>query len=144
MKKLSIVFLVALGFTACQLRGAKTAGEQPYNASQDPANLTTIQWIDSTYQDLGTVKEGPEVEISYKFKNVGDKALIIQNVAAGCGCTIVEKPKQPFAPGEIGTIKAKFNTEGHAGTNNKSIYLTANTKENIHYELKFHIVVEKS
>lgn len=144
MKKLFIVSLIAFGFAACQQRGSKTAGEQPYNATKDPANLTSIQWIDSTYQDLGTVKEGPEVEISYKFKNVGDKDLIIQNVTAGCGCTIVEKPKEPFAPGQVGTIRAKFNTEGHTGTNNKSIYVTANTRENINQELKFHIVVEKS
>jgi hypothetical protein len=144
MKRTLFILAIISGFVSCQLRNSKAAGEQPLDNLKDSTNFTSIQWIDSTYQDLGTVKEGPEVEIAYKFKNTGDKNLIIENVTAGCGCTIVEKPKEPYAPGAIGTIKAKFTTQGHAGTNNKSIYVTANTHGSIHQELKFHIVVEKS
>jgi translation initiation factor IF-2 len=143
MKKLLLI-VAAAGFIGCQMRTSKTAGEQPVDPVRDPANFTSIQWLDSTDQDLGTVKEGPEVEIAYKFKNTGDKNLVIEDVTAGCGCTIVEKPKEPYMPGQTGTIKAKFTTQGHAGTNNKSIYVTANTKGSVHKELKFHIVVEKS
>jgi hypothetical protein len=150
MKKLLIILTAAAGLASCQMRSSKTAGERELTEAQkdyllrDSANFTSIQWIDSTFQDLGTVKEGPEVNISFKFKNTGDKNLIIQNVTASCGCTIVEKPQQPFQPGETGSIKAKFTTQGHTGTNNKSIYVTANTKGTTSQELKFRIVVEKS
>ena len=144
MNKLLIAFAVSIGFFACQVRTTKSAGEQPMDPTKDTTNFTTIQWIDTTYQDLGTVKEGPEVEIAYKFKNTGDKDLIIEDITAGCGCTIVEKPKEPYMPGQTGTIKAKFTTKGHTGTNDKAIYVTANTKGNIHKELRFRIVVEKS
>ena len=144
MKKLFIIISIALGFISCQVRTSKTAGERPLDPTKDTANFTNIEWIDSVYRDLGTVKEGPQVEIAYKFKNTGNKNLIIEDVSAGCGCTIVEKPKEPYAPGAIGTIRAKFTTEGHTGTNNKSIFVIANTKGSINQELKFHIVVEKS
>ncbi|HMG68080.1 MAG TPA: DUF1573 domain-containing protein [Chitinophagaceae bacterium] len=144
MKQLFIILTATLGILSCQLRSSKTAGEQPLDPAKDTTNFTSIQWIDTIYQDLGTVKEGPEVEIAYKFKNTGSKDLIVQDVTAGCGCTIVEKPKEPFLPGQIGTIRAKFTTEGHVGTNEKSIYVTSNTKGNVHQELKFHIVVQKS
>jgi hypothetical protein len=150
MKKLVIIFIAAVGMASCQMRTSRTAGEKELTEGEkdyllrDTANFTTIQWVDSTFQDIGTVKEGPEVDISFKFKNTGDKNLIIQNVTASCGCTVVEKPQQPFQPGETGTIKAKFTTEGHTGTNNKSIYVIANTKGNTNQELKFRIVVEKS
>jgi hypothetical protein len=144
MKKLFGVFIIATVVVACQVRTSKTAGEQPVDPATDSTNFTTIQWLDSTYQDLGTVKEGPEVEIAYKFKNTGDKNLVIENVTASCGCTIVEKPKEPYEPGQTGTIKAKFTTQGHAGMNDKSIYVTANTKDGTQKELKFRIVVEKS
>jgi hypothetical protein len=144
MKKLFGVVTIAAVLFACQVRTSKTAGEQPVDPAKDSTNFTSIQWIDSTYQDLGTVKEGPEVEIAYKFKNTGDKNLVIENVTAGCGCTIVEKPKEPYMPGQVGTIKAKFTTQGHTGMNDKSIYVTANTKGSTHKELKFRIVVEKS
>jgi len=150
MKKCIIIFAAAVGVISCQMRNSKTAGEQELTEGEkdyllrDTANFTTIQWIDSTFQDLGNVKEGPEVGITFKFKNTGNKNLIIQNVTASCGCTVVEKPQQPFQPGETGTIKAKFTTEGHTGTNNKSIYVIANTKGTTSQELKFRIVVEKS
>jgi len=141
-----ILFMLALisGLISCQLRSSKTAGEQQLDTMSDSTNFTDIHWLDSTYQDLGTVKEGPEVEIAYKFRNTGNKNLVIESVTAGCGCTIVERPKEPFAPGQIGTIRAKFTTQGHTGTNNKSIYVTANTHGDRQHELKFHIVVEKS
>jgi len=144
MKKLWIALAVCIGLIACQMRTTKNAGEQPLDSTKDTANFTTIQWLDTTYQDLGTVKEGPEVEIAYKFKNTGDKDLVIEDVQAGCGCTIVEKPKEPYLPGQIGTIKAKFNTKGHTGTNDKAIYVRSNTKGNAQKELRFRIVVEKS
>jgi hypothetical protein len=144
MKKLLIIFAAAISLLACQQRSSKTAGEKELNPIEDSTNFTIIQWIDSTEKDLGTVKEGPEVEVAYKFKNIGDKPLIISSVRPSCGCTITETPKEPFAPGAEGTIRAKFTTKGHVGTNNKSISVTANTKESTNQELRFHIVVEEN
>ena len=150
MKKLLIILVAVASLVSCQVRTSQTAGEKQLTEGEkdymlrDTATFTSIQWIDSTFQDLGNVKEGPEVELNFKFKNTGNKNLIIQNVTASCGCTIVEKPEQPFPPGETGSIKAKFTTQGHVGTNNKSIYVTANTKGSTSQELRFRIVVEKS
>lgn len=145
-----IILVAVASLVSCQVRTSQTAGEKQLTEGEkdymlrDTATFTSIQWIDSTFQDLGNVKEGPEVELNFKFKNTGNKNLIIQNVTASCGCTIVEKPEQPFPPGETGSIKAKFTTQGHVGTNNKSIYVTANTKGSTSQELRFRIVVEKS
>lgn len=144
MKKILIILAAVISIAACKQRDTKSAGEKTVNPIEDSTNFTTLQWIDSTYQELGTVKEGPEVEIAYKFKNTGDKPLIISDVHASCGCTIPEKPKEPFDPGQEGTIKAKFTTTGHVGNNEKTITVVANTKSTTSHELKFHIVVEKS
>ena len=148
MKTIGLLFLAAAWLTACQQRNSKTAGELEQQAVEEPktptdtANFTTIQWIDSIQKDLGTVKEGPEVDIAYKFRNAGKKPLIISNVHASCGCTIPEIPKEPFAPGEEGTIRARFTTQGHLGTNEKAIYVTANTRGSTNQELRFRITVE--
>ena len=144
MKRLLIFWSIVISIAACQQRTAKTAGEQPAPVVKGSTELTSIQWLDSTYQDLGTVKEGPQVDIVFKFKNTGDKNLLIENVTASCGCTIVEKPQEPFAPGQVGSIKAKFTTQNHVGQNDKSIFVSSNAKVNPDQELKFHIVVEKS
>lgn len=138
MKRIFILAGIAGLFAACGSADKKATttdttnkstvsktGENP-SATIDSANLTSIQWLDSTYLDLGQQKEGKEIELSFRFKNTGTKNLVIQNVSAQCGCTIPQKPEQPFAPGEEGVIKAKYNGSGH-GETRKEIYVTANT-----------------
>ncbi len=88
-----------------------------------------MQWLDSTYKDLGKVKEGQVVEVAYRFKNTGTKNLVIANVSASCGCTIPEKPEKPIAPGEEGVIKAKFDSKGRPkGEARKDVFVKANTE----------------
>jgi hypothetical protein len=131
MKKLLIILVVFAGITACQTndKTGMTQAEKD-KVLKDSANYTTIQWLDSTFSNLGGVKEGQSVDVAFRFKNTGDKNLVIADVTAGCGCTIPEKPKEPIAPGQEGVIKAKFNSQGKVGVNTKEIYVTANTKPN--------------
>ena len=112
-------------------------------AMGDTANYTTIEWIDSVHQDLGKIKEGEMPEISWKFKNTGNKPLVIANASGTCDCTVAEKPEQPVAPGETGVIKAKFSSEGRVGPNNKQVAVTANAKGANPQYLGFTVTVEK-
>ncbi|MGZ8515908.1 MAG: DUF1573 domain-containing protein [Chitinophagaceae bacterium] len=133
MKKV-IFILVTAGFFACQTPDKKQVKEltqaEKDIAAKDSANFTSIQWLDSTFQDLGKVKEGQVVEVSYRFKNAGTKNLVIANVSASCGCTVPEKPEKPIPPGEEGVIKAKFDSRGRPkGENRKDVFVTANTPE---------------
>ena len=113
-------------------------------ALKDTASYTTIEWVDSVHTDLGKISEGQSIEISWQFKNTGTKPLIIQNVTAGCGCTIAEKPEQPVSPGENGVIKAKFNSAGQgAGHVQKSVTVIANTKGNVNHALSFSADISK-
>jgi len=113
-------------------------------AMADSANYTTLQWLDSTTQDLGKIKEGSIVEITWKFKNSGDKPLIISDARGTCGCTIADKPKEPIAPGQEGTIKAKFNSQGQGPEAHKTVSVDANTKGQTQHFLTFtaHITKE--
>ena len=92
---------------------------------------------------MGKIKEGQTPEISWKFKNVGDKPLVIVNAAGTCGCTVAEKPEQPIPPGEEGIIKAKFSSQGRVGNNDKQVVVTTNTKGNTEHYLSFKVQVEK-
>ena len=120
-----------------------TALENTANALADSASYTSIEWIDSIHQELGKIKEGEVPEIAWRFKNTGDKPLVVINAAGTCGCTVAEKPEQPVAPGETGVIKAKFSSEGRIGPNNKQVVVTTNTKENTTTALGFTVTVEK-
>jgi len=141
MKKILFLCAAILALAACKTNDKKAVGnnltpEEIEKAKNDTANFTTIEWLDPVTQDLGKLKKDQEIEITYRFKNSGDKILVIENVSASCGCTIPEKPEKPFAPGEEGVIKAKFNGSGH-GAITKNVTVIANTKPQKTYTLIF-------
>lgn len=109
----------------------------------DSAKFTTIQWIDSS-KNYGKITEGQKLDVSFRFKNTGDKPLIIIDVKPGCGCTAAEPPKEPVAPGAEGLIKATFNSQGKPGHNSKDIYVEANTKGTKSHTVHFEVDVDKA
>jgi hypothetical protein len=134
---------------ACNTNDKKASTHQTISdsvvqkAMTDSANYTSIQWIDSTTQDLGKINEGQMVEISWRFKNAGNKPLIIANVTPGCGCTLAEKPEEPIAAGKEGLIKARFDSRGQSGQHSKYVTVRANTKEGVS-TLTFRVDVTKA
>lgn len=147
MKALVFIALAAIGFTACQsgdkkIDGPKISPEEVNKIIADSANFTTIAWLDSTYIDLGKVKDGKIVEVSFRFKNTGNKPLVFSSVQAGCGCTVVEKPERAYAPGEEDVIRAKFESKDRKGENRKYIDVMANTDPTSSQRLEFRVEVE--
>ena len=142
MKKTALIVLAILSLAACKEMDKKVAPveqmtkEEIQKAVTDTANFTMNTWLDSTTQSLGQLKKSKEIEITWRFKNTGDKNLIIENVTAECGCTIPEKPEQPFAPGQEGVIKAKYNGSG-SGMITKKVHVLANTKNIKDHTLTF-------
>lgn len=108
----------------------------------DSTQFTTIQWLDST-KDFGKIEEGQKLEVSFRFKNTGDKPLVIERVQPSCGCTVAQQAPEPVAPGAEGQIKASFNSQGRSGINHKSLYVYANTKGTRSHALQFVVQVEK-
>ncbi len=92
---------------------------------QEIKDPTTVQIIDSLY-DFGKTSEGEIVQYSFRFKNTGDKPLVVSDVHASCGCTVPEKPEKPIMPGDIGFILVKFNTEHRPGEAHKSVTVSSN------------------
>jgi hypothetical protein len=159
MKNLIIVLVILFGMAACKSGDKKAAvasksSDSPaFNSVDNPtahteganavdtSNFTAIQWIDKINQSLPKIKEGEVIEVTYRFKNIGSKPLIVQNVSASCGCTVPEKPEQPILPGMEGLIKAKFDSHGKTGSNTKTLTVLANT--NSDKVLTFSVEVEK-
>ena len=103
-----------------------TVTAAPQQTTVDPATLTKVEWLDGMDKDFGKIEEGKNLEVSFRFKNIGDKPLVISNVSASCGCTVPETPKKPYAPGETGVIKASFNSAGKSGAQAKQVNVFAN------------------
>lgn len=155
MKIILITLIVGISTSTCKQANKKTteviAPETEQASSifltktlEDSANFTTIHWLDSTYQDLGKVEEGQVVDVAFRFKNNGDKSLIFTNVSTSCGCTsITEKPNKPYAPGEEGVIKAKFDSKNMAGERTREVYVSVNTKKSTSHILTLRVDVVK-
>jgi hypothetical protein len=141
------ILLAAFG-TSCHMNDKKLLPIPPTDQAQekilkDTANFTMIEWLDSTTKRFGKIQEGQKLDVLFRFKNAGDKPLVITRVQPSCGCTIAEQPTEPVLPQKEGIIKAVFDSDRHVGINNKTLYVFANTKGNQSNELKFYVEVEK-
>jgi len=78
--------------------------------------------------NFGTFSEkAPVVSCVFKFTNVGDAPLVINQAIASCGCTVPEYTKTPIKPGEGGEIKVTYNGTGKfPGHFKKSITVRTN------------------
>ncbi len=97
------------------------------NVEENKGPAASFEFQQGEY-DFGTVKEGTVVEHTFKFKNVGDAPLIIQNASATCGCTVPSYSKEPIPVGGTGEIQVKFDSSNKTGAQNKVVTITANTK----------------
>jgi Protein of unknown function (DUF1573) len=143
-----VILLAAIIITAsCKESSKKDVNAAPTQAGMvsekmDSSKFTSIQWIDSA-RDYGKITEGQKLEVLYRFKNVGDKPLIIESVRPSCGCTVADPPKEPIAPGAEGEIKGSFDSNGKNGVQHKTLYVYANTKGSQSHELTFTVDVQK-
>jgi len=143
MKKLFIYASLLLG-VACNNADSTTASVNSNQASSvDSMQVTSIEWIEPK-KNLGKITEGQVLQIQFKFKNTGDKPLIIKSVAPSCGCTVADFPKQPIQPGKEGTIIASFDSKGRLDLQKKELYVEANTKGTTSHTLHFELEVIKT
>lgn len=117
MKKLGFVFtLVALVFA--------------FNVNAQEANNAVLQFKEKSI-DFGDITQGDQVSHIFEFTNTGNQPLIISNVAATCGCTVPNWPKEPIAPGKTAEITVSFNSAGKMGKQNSVVRIYSNATEPI-------------
>lgn len=86
-----------------------------------------FEFVEEEY-NFGTIPEGEVVTHTFKFKNVGEVPLVIQNASASCGCTVPNYSKEPIPVGETGEVQVKFNSANKVGAQSPTVRITANTK----------------
>lgn len=85
-----------------------------------------IMSLENDSYDFGKVDEGAKIEHVFTFTNTGDAPLIISQVSASCGCTTPEYSTHPVAPGQKGTVKVVFDSNGQVGQQHKVISVLSN------------------
>lgn len=81
--------------------------------------------------DIGRVKAGANVEVSFKFKNMGKSNLEIRKILSSCGCTNVKVKENTIKPGANGEITGVFSSAGQKGAVNKTITVITNDPKNL-------------
>lgn len=82
--------------------------------------------FDKLENNFGNLPEGPQATTTFVVTNIGKEPLTLSNVQASCGCTVPEWSKEAIAPGQTGTIKAIYNTQGRVGPFTKTLTVTTN------------------
>ncbi|WP_417740084.1 DUF1573 domain-containing protein [Rosistilla oblonga] len=90
-----------------------------------------------TQHDFGAVSRGSNAEFHFDFKNTLDKDILITKLQTSCGCTQPSIAKGRIAPGETGTVVAKFNTTSFTGQ--KSAVVTVVFAEPQHAEVQLNV-----
>ena len=67
-------------------------------------------WLTPTTHDFGDLNLNVPAPHEFKFKNVGDAPLQIDNVRSICGCTATEWSESPVLPGKEGFVKVEFDS----------------------------------
>jgi hypothetical protein len=88
--------------------------------------VASFGWANAT-QDVGRIRQGKPVTVSYTFINTGNTPLVITSAKGSCGCTGVEYVKEAVMPGAKGEIRATFNAAA-LGTFNKSVFVESNVE----------------
>ncbi|MGA2823768.1 MAG: DUF1573 domain-containing protein [Bacteroidales bacterium] len=124
--------IIAFSLSSCNNnRISSDVIQNPNTASGkgDLSRLPSFKFVEESH-DFGRILQGETVSYPFKFKNAGKSDLIISDVSSSCGCTVLSFPKTPIHPGQDGTIKVTFNSEGKHGFQNKNIVIVANTQPN--------------
>ncbi len=74
-----------------------------------PADTQVIEWQTTTEHDFGDLLQGEPATFDFKFKNISDQPIAIDNVRPDCGCTAPSWEKTPILPDSIGYLSITYN-----------------------------------
>jgi hypothetical protein len=146
MKNFTYSFVLLFLLSSCGNKKNNPSNPQDIGELQkiaaDTANFTQIQWIDSVY-NFGTIEEGAQIQVQFKFKNIGIKPLYLTEVKAGCGCTTPDYTKEAIEPSKEGWINGVFDSKNQMGEVHKYIMVKTNTVNGTEHKLMFTGTVNK-
>ena len=151
--KIQICLLTSILLFSCSEKSGKSdgSGKTDYSSTiiaEDPteeelkkelseselekiSNVTSMSF-DKTVHDYGKVIVDTDNKAFFTVTNTGTKPLIIENVAASCGCTTPKKPEKPIPPGKSDRIEVVFHPrDGQLDAQEKTITVFANTDSKI-------------
>lgn len=91
----------------------------PAQSQQSPDDVIKVNTLK---HDFGKIPQGTPVVYFFEIKNISDKAVVVENTYASCGCTTPDKIVEPIAPGATAKLKVQYNAAG-VGTFAKQVHI---------------------
>jgi hypothetical protein len=126
VKKLLLSFILPL-FSVAFVFGQEV--KKLDNIGNENPNQPSFKFQEEEF-DFKSIKQGDVVNHDFAFTNTGKEPLVISNAQGSCGCTVPTWPKEPIAPGATSVIKVTFNSAGKSGSQDKTVTLNSNAKQN--------------
>ena len=74
-----------------------------------PADVPVVEWQTTTEHDFGDLLKGESATFDFKFKNISDQPIMIDNVRPDCGCTAPNWKNIPTMPDSTGILSITFD-----------------------------------
>ena len=129
MKHLIYIAAIALMVAACQ--SAPSNSQQSTDTAAADSTKKGNFLFDTTVYNFGTILEGEQISTEFKYTNTGEADIIISKIETSCGCTVPEYDKEPVKPGNRGSIRVRFDSNGKSGTQYKTIRIFSNSENDI-------------
>jgi len=121
MKKIGLIFTILI--FAARFGYSQTSASTEVTKDDKKAPVITFE---SLVHDFGNFYGG-EAIYEFTFKNTGKSDLLLTDVHAGCGCTVIQDwPKEPIKKNKTGKIKVKYNNVTVVGKFSKVVTVTSN------------------
>jgi len=134
MKKIaSIIIASALyGSVAfAQTPPAQTPPPPPFHPAPQPSlkpvSPSVVKFKEVSY-NFGQVPYNSDVRHTFEFTNISKEPVAIRDVGTSCGCTTPSYSKEPVAPGQTGSVTAKYDSSRIGGfTKTLTVYINDET-----------------
>ncbi|MEW5979532.1 MAG: DUF1573 domain-containing protein [Acidobacteriota bacterium] len=87
--------------------------------------------------DLGKIPQQTRKSFDLTILNHGDQDLVIESVAASCGCTTGSVSDRVVKPGGSSKVQVTFNSGSFSGTVEKSVVVSSNDSKQPVKEFRF-------
>ncbi|MDB6137601.1 MAG: papd-like [Verrucomicrobiaceae bacterium] len=89
-----------------------------------PLAASAVMRLDGDHVDVKPKPEDEVAEVTFSFKNDGDKPVRILNLESACSCLSATLDRAVYEPGTSGTGKAEFKVSTFVGKQEKAITVT--------------------
>ncbi len=72
----------------------------------------TIMGVKQNIYDFGTIPQGKEVKTFFKYTNIGNAPLVLEDVQSRCGCTVANWDKERLEENNTDSLAVYYDAKG--------------------------------